>query len=449
MEAVHFSQEDLTEKFSFEGRIRNIVFGLIGVGAILLILGLIPVWDLGHHEADDSHAMAAESLVHTVATEAGGEDGHGGHALTTMSYFGTNFLHSALYFFTICMGAFFFLTIHRTVNSGWETALRRIPEAMVSYLPVGVVSLVLMFFLMDSVYEWLIIPEGVDPLIDTKRAFLNKGSFIIRNIIFFGVWLGAAIWLRRLSVQQDVSVDGLKEFYKSGVISTLFVIFFAVTYSLFFATDWIKSLEPHWFSTIFGIYLFAGSMATAMTVIYLLMYFLRSQGYMKYINDSHFDDVGKYAFGFTVFWGYIWLSQFLLIWYSNIPEEGIYYVKRFRVDDEAYLHGYAAFFYLNIFINFLIPFLALLPRKIKRTPKLFLPIGILLLYGHWHDLFLMIMPGTLGEAFAPGLVMNLGFMILFAGIFLYMVFSSLSKANMVPLKHPYLEESLHHQTGVV
>jgi len=450
LEAVHFSPEQLKERFTFPGKLRNLVFGLIGTGIVVLILGIFIASGTDSH-GEDTHAQASEQVVHPVSDtdqhgDGHGENGHGGHAITMMTHLGASLLNVSLFFFTIAMGTLFFLTVHRIGNSGWETAIRRVPEAITTYLPVGVVGFVAMFVLMDHVFEWLIVQPGADALIDTKRAYLNKGFFIVRNLVFFGVWIGAALWLRRLSLQEDLK-GGLSFFNRSEVISAVFVIFFAISYTLF-SIDWIKSLEPHWFSTIFGVYIFAGSFVSAMVVIYFIIVYLKQQGYMPYVNEAHLHDVGKYAFGFTVFWAYIWVAQYLLIWYSNIPEEGIYYVKRYRVGDDAYL-GYAAFFYLNLFLNFFIPFFALMTRNAKRIPRIFIPVGIIMLIGHWLDLFQMIMPGAVGSHWAEGLIMNLGFMLIFGGAFIYVVFKSLTKANLVPVNHPYLEESLHHTTGPV
>ncbi len=447
MEAVHFSTEQLTERFSFPAKLRTTIFGMIGVGIVLLIVGIFIARSAdGGENAEGSHASLSEQVVHTVADKdeapAHGEE----HAITWHSQLGANLLLVSLFFMTITMGAMFFLTIHRVGNSGWQTAIRRVPEAISTYLPIGIVGFVGVFVLMGDFYEWLIVPEGVDALIDSKRAYLNQGFFLIRNLLFFGVWVGAAIWLRRMSLREDTE-GGLSFHNRSEIVSAVFVIFFALSYSLF-SIDWIKSLEPHWFSTIFGIYVFAGSMCSAMVTIYFIIVYLKQQGYMQYVNDAHLHDVGKYAFGFSVFWGYIWISQYLLVWYSNIPEEGIYYVTRYRVEDSAYL-GYATFFYVNVLLNFLIPFIGLMTRNAKRIPKVFIPIGLIMLYGHWHDLFLMIMPGAVGSHWADGLIMNIGLMLIFGGAFLYVVFNAFTKANLVPIKHPYLEESLHHTTGPV
>ncbi|RMG75006.1 MAG: quinol:cytochrome C oxidoreductase [Bacteroidetes bacterium] len=433
----------MSERFEFTGRYRNIVFGLIGVGIVLLLAGIFFSDQSGTaaHDAEHAAVVIEQGDVHPVADT----HGHGHEAPTTGKRILANVLIGALYFMTITMGALFFLAIHRVGNAGWQTAIRRVPEAITSYLPVAVVSFAALFFFLDHLFEWAHLEPGVDALIDEKRAYLNEGGFIIRNLIFFGGWFGAAWYLRKLSLAQDQE-GGLFHFKRAEVISAVFIIFFAISYSLF-AIDWVKSLEPHWFSTIFGIYIFAGSMVSAMVTIYLILVFLKKQGYMSYVNDAHFHDIGKYVFGFSVFWAYIWVAQYLLIWYSNIPEEGIYYVKRYRVEDHAYL-GYSFFFYFNVLVNFFVPFLALMTRNAKRTFSVFIPVGVILLYGHWHDLFLMVMPGAVG--YNPGIsLIEVGTFMTFLGLFLFVVFTALTRANLVPQKHPYLEESLHHTTGEV
>ncbi len=246
---------------------------------------------------------------------------------------------------------------------------------------------------------------------------------------------------------QDNATDenhALSFFKKQGVASAFFIIFFAISYSLF-AIDWLKSLEPHWFSTIYGVYVFGRSMVSSMVVMYFITAFLKSQGYLKYVSKSHFHDLGGYTFGFTVFWSYIWLAQYLLIWYSNIPEEGFYYVRRYRETDPTYM-GYSFFFYGNIIINFLIPFLALIHPKAKRNLAIYVPVGILLLYGHWHDLFNLIMPGAMREQWNVGLI-EIGTYMAFAGLFIFVVFTALTRANLYARQHPYIQESVNHNTG--
>jgi hypothetical protein len=353
-------------------------------------------------------------------------------------------MHS-VFFLTLAMGSMFFITIHRVGNAGWQTAIRRVPEAMTTWLPVAGIFFVILLLMADHIYEWLILEPGVDALIDEKRPYLNWPFFSARTVVFFGVWILAAWAIRRLSLREDLE-GGLQQFNRVLPISALFIIFFAISYSLF-SIDWIKSLEPHWFSTIFGIYVFAGSMASTMAAMALLVHFLKRQGYMRYVNDAHLHDINKYAFGFCVFWAYIWISQYLLIWYSNIPEETIYFVKRYATEDHEYL-GYAPYFWANLFLCFVIPFLGFMSRNAKRDPKIFVPIAFIILIGHWNDIFQMVMPGAMLDKGSIGLI-EIGWLLFFAGLFLLVVFRSLSRANLVPVNHPYLEESLHHTTGPV
>lgn len=458
MASAHFTPEDLNDRFEFKQRFKNIAFGLIGVGLVLIVLGALfggnSQSGADSHE-EGGHAVKIEqSDIHTVADDQHGEEEHaeeghgGGHhhkEPTTFTRIVSNLLLSGLYFFTIGIGALFFLAIHKVGNAGWHIAVRRVAEAITQYLPFGVIALGLIFFFMGEIYEWVTVPEGTDAILDSKKGYLNVPFWIIRSVIFFGVWTLVAIYIRRQSLLQDEE-GGLTHFGREQKISAFFVVFFALSYSLF-AVDWIESLEPHWFSTIFFVYIFAGTMVSSMITIYLITAFLKEQGHMKYVNDAHFHDLGKYTFGFSIFWAYIWVAQYLLIWYSNIPEEGIYYVKRYRVEDSAYL-GYSFMFYSNLFINFVTPFLILMTRNAKRKFVTFVPLAAVVLYGHWHDLYLMIMPGAMGENPGIGLI-EVGFFALFAGIFIFVVFNSLSKANLVPTKHPYLEESLHHSTGAV
>ncbi len=435
------------------------------IGAVLTAAGyfLTPEHPASHeaHASTSTEVVKAVPVSHqdqethgaTQTEQHAGEAAHGEAAHRPEpgrnTRFLANFLLASVYFLTIAMGAMFFITIHRVGNAGWFVAVQRVAEAITLYLPYAAVGFVVMLFFLGSLFEWAMIPAGLDEIIDAKRAYLNPSAFSIRTVLFFGIWVGTALYLRKLSKDEDAighPIDNVSIFWRSTHVSAVFIILFGLSYCLF-AVDWIKSLEPHWFSTIFAINVFGGSMVSAMVTLYLLILFLKGRGYLDFVNDSHLHDIGKYVFGFSVFWAYTWLSQYMLIWYSNIPEEGIYYVKRYRVGDHAYL-GYAAFFYLNIVINFAFPFLWLMTRNAKRKLSTFLPIGVILLYGHWHDLFLMIMPGAVEANWGLGF-MELGFYLLFAGVFLFAVFNALSKINLVPLKHPYLDESLHHTTGAV
>ncbi|MEL6588567.1 MAG: quinol:cytochrome C oxidoreductase [Bacteroidota bacterium] len=460
---------EINERFDFS-RVANVAYLLIGVGLVLALIGFFVMPDPpgrvhhgghhdDHHSAIEAPAHTPASDIHTVADEPAGDhadDHHGsGHEknahdrpITKGTRLLANVLLNSMYFITLTVGALFFLTIHKVGNAGWHTAIKRIPEAISTYLPIGALFLAALCFFLPDLYDWA---YGTDEIIATKEGYLNQGFFILRNAIFLAIWIGAAFWLRNLSQKEDnlTSWDSDRPtwiFSRATAIAAIYIILFALSYSLF-TVDWIKSLEPHWFSTIFMVYVFAGSMQSALITMYLIVLVAKRFGYMSYVNDSHLHDLGKYTFGFSVFWGYIWVAQYLLIWYSNIPEEGAYYVTRYRVHDATYL-GYASMFYLNVLVNFAIPFIGLMTRNAKRRPEVFVPIGLIVLYGHWHDLFVMIMPGAVGQFAGIGFL-EIGSFLLFAGIFIAVVFRALSRANLVPSNHPYLEESLHHSTGPV
>jgi len=356
-----------------------------------------------------------------------------------------------MYFLLIGCGAMFFLAIHKITNGGWHTMIRRVPEAMAQYIIYGAGVLVLLIFFLPQLYDWAFIEANdlwaEDPLTFKKIGWLNTPAFAFRTVLFVGFWIFAVVMIRRWSVAQDSDPqNALNYFNKEGRLSAIFVIVFAVTFCLF-SFDWLMSLEPHFFSTIYGVKMFGRAMVSSMVVIYFITSYLRRQGHLKHVSNSHMHDIGGYAFGFTIFWSYVWLAQYLLIWYSNIPEEGMYYVKRYRVEDSTYL-GYSFFFYGNIFINFLIPFLGLIHPKVKRNIQYFLPFGLIMLYGHWHDLYNLIMPGAMRGEWGIGLI-EIGAFVFFAGLFIFVVFNALSKANLYAKHHPYMEESFHHNTGEI
>jgi len=336
------------------------------------------------------------------------------------------------------MGALFFIAVHQIGNAGWQTAIKRVPEAFTMWIPIAFVGLGIVAFFGGNLYDWIYLDEGADALIDKKRAYLNTTGWVIRLVIFFGGWFLGARVLRRFSLREDEE-GGVQFFKKSNGVAAGLVVFFGFTYCLF-AIDWVKSLEPHWFSTMFGVYFFAGTMATTSAVLGLFVHFLRKHGYMKYVNDAHVHDLFKYAFGFSVFWGYIFIAQYLLIWYSNLPEETMYYDMRFE--------HYHFWFGLKIVLCFLVPFLGFMTRNAKRVPRMFIPLGILMICGHWVDLFLMVMPGSVGENWHFGFT-EVGMFLTFAGAFALFALYIMTKANLVPRNHPYLEESIHHSTGAV
>ena len=195
------------------------------------------------------------------------------------------------------------------------------------------------------------------------------------------------------------------------------------------------SIDTHWFSTLFGWYVFSGMWVSAMNIITILTLYLISKGYLKQVNSSHIHDMGKWVFALSFLWSYLWFSQFLLIWYSNIPEEVTYFVTR--------IEQYSVPFFGMFIINFALPMLILMSRDAKRNPGFLITIGTIIFIGHFIDTYMLITPGVLFEHWHFGW-MEIGFFLGFTGLFLYKVLSTLTKAPLEPQNSPYLDESLHH-----
>lgn len=273
-----------------------------------------------------------------------------------------------------------------------------------------------------------------DKILDGKDAYLNPIFFIIRAIVFLGLWIFFARQLRRMSLEEDLDSPTQKWFLKSKFWASIFLVVWGVTSSMM-AWDWVMSLDPHWYSTLFGWYNFVSLWIASICTTILLLIYLKSKGYMPQLNENHLHDLGKYAFGFSVFWTYLWFDQFMLIWYANLPEETAWYIQRKK--EMPFL------FWGNFIVNFFVPFLVLMRRDAKRSMTVLTIVCSILIIGHWNDFFVMIMPSTLSVDWAFG-YFEIGMFIFFAGMFLYTVFYELAKASLIPQNHPFYKESLDH-----
>lgn len=346
-----------------------------------------------------------------------------------------SFLLNNVYFMTLSVCGLFFVALQYVSGSSWCEVLRRIPEAIASYIPIGGLLMLLLFFGMHSLFHWSHHDAVAhDPILSGKEPYLNVSFYFVRLVIIVGIWTVFSIWIRSNSLKQENS--GSLKYYKRNIaVSAVFMVFFAITVSLA-SFDWLMSLDPHWYSTIFAVYNFSGLFVNGLAVTTIIAYFLHTKGVLPEINENHFHDLGKYLFAFTLFWAYIWYSQFVLIWYGNIPEETVYFVQRLKGD-------WTWLFYTNLFINFVIPFFILLPRSTKRSGAMIMRVSMLLLVGRWLDLYLMIAPSALGKEASIGLIeisMALGF----AGIFILIVGQALSRRAVLPPESPILQRSLHY-----
>ena len=355
-----------------------------------------------------------------------------------------NLLLMAYYFTSVCAAGAFFLALQFVAQAGWSAGLLRIPQAFARVLPIASVILIVVclsgLFTHNLYHHWnhegltVVGHPNYDPIIAGKAAYLNVPFFTAREIIFLGVYSIFAVALARFSSNEDLE-GGLNNYKKSFKFSAIFLVIFGFTTPIW-SFDTIMSLEAHWFSTMFGWYNFAAMWVSGLCVITITAILLKRAGYMTWLNDSHFHDLGKLVFAFSIFWTYVWFSQFLLTWYANIPEETVYFYKRWEPE-------YKFWFWLNIVINFVSPVLILMTRDAKRRLNTLLFVCILLLCGHWLDYYLMIMPGTVESHRTFGIT-EIGIAIGFAGLFSFLMLTQLAKKPLVAKNHPFLEESLHH-----
>ena len=391
-----------------------------------------------HDTIKDSHGDAA---AHGASHDAADEQKHLEHTLHQLQNRPWSALYVAcFFFFMIALGALAFYAVNFAAQAGWSPVLFRVMEAVTAYLvPGGIIMFVLLGlsgFHINHLFVWAD-PEVVahDVLLQGKAGWLNGTWMLIRAAIFLGGW----ITYRHFAVKFSRAGDTAKEndysnFKKTFRISAGFLVFFLYTESMM-SWDWIMSFDPHWFSTLFGWYVLAGMMVCAITTIALITIFLKSQGYLEIVNDSHIHDLAKFMFGFSIFWTYLWFSQFMLIWYANIPEEVTYFMTR--------IEDFNLPFFGMLAMNFLFPLLLLMNSDYKRVNWFVVLTGIVILVGHYIDIFVMVMPGTVGKSWFIG-IPEIGAVLFFLGLFIFVVFTALTKAPLVLKNNPFMKESKNY-----
>jgi NNP family nitrate/nitrite transporter-like MFS transporter len=343
------------------------------------------------------------------------------------------FLLNSFFFLTLGLGAAVFISINRAANAGWDTAVRRVPEAMTGYLPIGAVAMLVIFFGRDTLYEGLRTSFGYGgkPMV-FKNAWLSTPFFFTRMAIFLGLWLLLTWLMKRESRRQDQ--DGNPVHTRNAKrYASIFLAVFGLTFT-FASFDWLMSIEPLFYSTIYAFYIIAGVLLSGFAAITILVIALRQRGLLPEVNENHLHNLGKLVFGFSTFWAYIWLCQYLLVYYANLPEETIYYIRRMQTP------AWKTLFFLNIFLNWLIPFVMLLSRGAKRSSGFLLSACVIVLIGHWVDLYVLIFPAFEHQAMVS--LVEVGIVIGFASLFLQSFIGSLRKTALIPQNDPYLAESL-------
>ena len=385
--------------------------------------------------SDGSHSQAGHNGTAHHEEASQHEDEHATHVLHQLHNRPYAALYVAAFFFMmISLGVLAFYGIQYAAQAGWSPVLFRVMEAITYYLlPGALIVLGIGLWAGDHIFIWMD-PEVVaeDKLIQGKSSWLNKTWFAIRGLIFITGWSLYRYFSRKFSLAQDLAdVNDNSNFKKNFRISAAFLVFYIYTESMM-SWDWIMSVDPHWFSTLFGWYVFASMFVSGITVIALITIYLKAKGLMEFVNDSHLHDLAKFMFGISVFWTYLWFSQFMLIWYANIPEEVTYFVTR--------IEDYKLPFFGMLILNFIFPFLVLMNSDYKRVPWFIVMAGIVILIGHYIDVFNMIMPATVGDRWFIGLS-ELSAVALFLGLFLLVVFYALSKAPLLPKGNPLIKES--------
>ncbi len=400
--------------FSFSKRARTLSMILIALGAVMAAYGIVA------EDHSDHHQRTWSSL-----------------------------LVNGFFFFGISLGALFFYALQNATETAWSVLVKRVYEGIFSYLPIGALTVVVVLaagsFGVHHIYHWME-PSLYDPaspnydeIMDGKSAFLNLPFFWIRSLLYIAIFVLGANWFRKKSL----AMDGLtgESLVKTHLLTyrrgALFLVFFAV-FSSTMAWDWLMSIDAHWFSTLFGWYVFAGMWVSAMITGVVLVMYLKRKGYLPQVNNSHIHDMGKWVFAVSFLWTYLYFSQFMLIWYANIPEEVTYF--------QARINDHPVLMWTTFFINFAVPMVLLMSRDAKRNPRFLIGVGTVIFIGHWLDVNMIVMPGAAGHDFHHGIqLLDVGFFLLFLGAFVTTVLTALTKAPLTPVNHPYLEESVHHQ----
>ncbi|MFN5055498.1 MAG: quinol:cytochrome C oxidoreductase [Bacteroidota bacterium] len=356
-------------------------------------------------------------------------------------------LQNSTFFLLVVNASMFFSCVTTLARGGWQMAFRRVPEAISSVVPVFSILALLVFVGIifghkHGIYHWLDKDHVAhDPILKGKVAFLNPTFFMVWTIITLALWSFVGAKMRKLSSQADENMDqeiSKKFIWNNTVWAAVFIVFFALTVGSTIPWLWLMSIDAHWYSTMYSWYTFASTFVAGMSLVAIFVVYLKNQDYLEYVSEEHLHDLGKFMFAFSVFWTYLWYSQFMLIWYANIPEETIYFKPRLQ-------GAYRGIFFLNLIINFVLPFLLLMRRGSKRNYTSMTFVAVLIILGHWVDFYQMVMPGTMHEHYSLGWF-EFGILIFYVGLIMYFVGRGLSKKPLLAVHHPFVKESLIHHT---
>jgi len=345
-------------------------------------------------------------------------------------------LTSFVYWVSLALAGLFFTMLHHLANARWSVVIRRVPENLAMFLPWLFIAFVPVHLGIHDLYHWSH-EEALlhDAILQKKAAFLNVEFFTVRAMFYFAVWTIFALRLRRLSLRQDETGDpALTQRLRNT--STGGMLLFALTVT-FAAFDWLMSLEPHWYSTIFGVYFFGGCFLGGLALITAILLALRWGGVLREeVTVEHYHDLGKLLFGFTIFWAYIGFAQYFLIWYGNIPEETHWFQMR-------WVESWKAIGYLLVFGHFALPFVVMLFRWVKRSTTALAVVSVWFLVMHWFDIYYLVYPTLLEQGARIGWL-EIAATVGLGGVMLWLFGRYFGAHRVMPTGDPFVEASLKH-----
>ncbi|MBL0055424.1 MAG: quinol:cytochrome C oxidoreductase [Chitinophagaceae bacterium] len=418
----------MNHQFQLPGSYKKWTYGLIGAGVIALLYGFIAL-----HPFEQA--------------------GHG-HGNASSTRFWAVLLQNSVFWLLVVNAAMFFLCVTTMAMGGWQVALRRVPEAISSVVPIlGVITFAILMAIVwggrTDIYHWLD-KEAVakDAILNGKKGFLNPIFFSVWSFLTIFGWWALGRKMRSLSLKSDQNgpmdyETGKKWIWTNTVYASLFAVVFTLTVASTIPWLWLMSIDAHWYSTMYSWYTFASTFVSGMSLIALFIIYLKNRGQLEYVTDEHLHDIGKFMFAFSVFWTYLWFSQYMLIWYSNQPEETKYFIERIGTAEKA--GPFKGIFFFNVIVNFLCPLLILMKKGSKRNWTVVTFMAVLIILGHWIDFYQMVMPGTLHEK-AELMPFEFGIACLFIGLIMWGAGQYLGKHSLLAKNHPFLKESMIHHT---
>lgn len=404
----------IKEQFQIPAKLKTWAYALIVIGVLALIAGF--------------------------ATKTGTEE-------EKAVFIGT-IMYNTIFWTLVANAAMFFICITTLAMGGWDQSFRRVSEAISTMVPIfGAITAVVLLYVVFSgnhhIYHWLDEKAvASDEILKGKSGFLNVKFFTIWTLLAIGLWSLLGWRMRKLSNEADVekmdAETGLSYTYRNTVRASLFIVWFALTVGSTVPWLWMMSLDAHWYSTMYSWYTFASSFVSGMALIALWVVYMKKQGYLEFTNEEHLHDLGKFMFAFSIFWTYLWFSQYMLIWYANIPEETIYFKSRVQ-------GVYKAIFFINLIVNFVAPILILMSRDSKRKYAIVTFMAVLILLGHWIDFYQMVIGSISPNKVTLGWL-DAGVACFFVGIMILFTARALASKPLIPKYHPFLKESIIHHT---